>query len=86
MRVGVLPSSDSPTRMGVVVASSVVKMAHDRNTLKRRVRAVIEKELPGIQNGFVVAFFAKKGAGARTFSEVSQEVSSLLRKSGLVVL
>lgn len=86
VRVGLLPTPDSPSRLAVVVASSVIRQASGRNTLKRRVRGVLRAELPGMKNGLALAFFAKKGAGKLGFAQIEEEVGSLLRKMGVVVL
>ena len=85
-RVSRLSDPLAPARLSVVVASSVLRKAHDRNLLKRRARAVLEKQLPGMKNGFAAAFFAKKSAAHLDFAGIETDIEILLRKAGLMVL
>ena len=68
---------DRPSFKGsVIVSKKVLSRAVDRNTLRRRLYAILGT-LPYTNGWYVV--YAKKGAGARTHAQLKQELHSILK-------
>jgi ribonuclease P protein component len=67
-----------------VVSKKVSPLAVDRNRLKRRIRAILQKFEKRMPPGVMLAVFTKKGAGQRTFKELEAEIESLLTKAQLI--
>ena len=59
--MGVLPSQDSNTQ-GAVVASRRVGSSVIRNRVKRRLKEIFRKELPGLAPGLWIVVTAKPSA------------------------
>ena len=59
--MGVLPSQD-PCTQGAVVASRRVGSAVIRNRVKRRLKEIFRKELPGLAPGLWIVVTAKPSA------------------------
>src|SRR3989339_1413728 len=73
-------NSLSTTRFALVVGTKVSKSAVVRNTIKRRIRAVLQKHLSEIKGGYDVLFLTKKEIVGNTFAEIETMVLSLLKK------
>lgn len=71
-----------PGGCAVVVSKKVAKRSVDRHLLKRRLMHVLH---PWAQDGHFMVVYAKSGSASRTFSELSEELTSLLMKTGLSV-
>lgn len=67
----------------VVVSKKVSKKAVERNKFRRRIYGIVQKNIPDIQDGVLVAFFIKKSATAISKKEFTEETISLLKKAGL---
>ncbi len=65
----------------MVVSAKVAPNAADRNRLRRRGRAILQKLQKTIETGWGIAIFFKKGAPALSFSELRAEIHSLLSKT-----
>lgn len=72
-------TSGTPLRFSAVVPKSVEKKAVGRNTLRRKIRTVLEgvvrKHPQKVLTGVV---FAKKGAKDLSFKEIEKEISELV--------
>lgn len=68
-----------------VISSKISKKATERNLFKRRCRHIIKKTEDKVLNGFICAFFAKKGVTKITFSQLEKEILALINKAGVVV-
>lgn len=66
----------------VVVSKKVAKRSVDRHLLKRRLMHILG---PWVNQEHFLVVYAKSGSAARTFSELSEELTSLLMKTGLSV-
>lgn len=78
-------SSQTPgVRVGFVVGTKVHKKASRRNLLKRRMREIVRKRLPGIKAGHDLAFIAKPGATEADFQVLAAEMAALLEKTRLI--
>lgn len=77
---GFLPSS----KFSFVISSKISKKATERNLFKRRGRHILRKLKDRLKNGFVGAFFAKKGANSVVFDSLEGEIVSLFKKSDIL--
>lgn len=69
------------SRFSFVISSKICKKAVGRNLFKRRGRHIIKKIEKDVADGFVCAFFAKKGAIEIPFVELEKQIISLLNKA-----
>ncbi len=67
-----------------VVSGKVAPLAVDRNRLKRRGRAILQKLSKKLAAGYGLAFFYKKGAPTLRFSEIEAEITTLLSQASLI--
>ena len=58
-----------------IVAKSVLKLAHDRALIKRRLREILRRSKPD-QGSFVVT--AKKACAAASFEELARDIEKVL--------
>ena len=73
-----LPASDNRSRLGIIVAKRNVRLATDRNRLKRLVREYFRNHPLAVPMSIV--FMAKREAGALRNADVKGELDSLWRK------
>lgn len=67
-----------------VVSSKEVKKAVWRNLIKRRGRAIIQKNSNKIKDGYLCAFFLKKGLVSKSFLEFETEIMDSLKGANLL--
>ena len=67
-----------------VVSKKAVKTAVKRNIVKRRGYHVLRDIFDEFKKPYRGIFFAKKGAGALSFSEFQSEILSLLKKARII--
>ena len=79
-----LKTTNNYSRFGFIVGGKVSKKANIRNLIKRRVRAVIEKNLVNISKGVDVIFVAKAGVKGLNYQEIEKKVLNLLKKQRLL--
>jgi ribonuclease P protein component len=72
----------SPTRFGFVVGKRIGN-AVTRNLVKRRLRAIIAEWQTSIAPGNMVVITARPAAATRSFTDLSDDVRSLLRRAKL---
>jgi ribonuclease P protein component len=72
------------TRIGFSVGKSYSKKAVDRNSARRKMRAVVSKELSRIKPGFDIILFIQPHKKTLSFSESLLAISALLKKSDLL--
>ncbi len=77
-------SGSEPGRFAVVVPSSVFKKSTIRNKLKRRLRAVILKNLGKTDGKFAAILYVKKGAGLLSFLGAEKEMVDLFKKAKIL--
>jgi len=69
-------------RVGFSVSKKVGK-AVVRNRTKRRMREIVQAELPSLRRGRMLIFVARPGAGEASFSDLSRDMRYLLRKADM---
>lgn len=67
-------------RYGFVVSKKVSKKATERNKIKRRLRAIIQKTEHKAQQGRDIVFMVKKAAVTASFGEIKEETLGALKK------
>ncbi|MBI2426264.1 MAG: ribonuclease P protein component [Candidatus Kerfeldbacteria bacterium] len=72
------------TRIGIVVSGKIIRKAQERNTLKRRVRAILADEMPSIASGFDVILSVKREARVASPLELTRNLQSLLQRARLL--
>lgn len=82
-----LSSDKKENRFAFIIQSGTAKKAVERNKIKRRARNIIKKLIPLIKNKKTnsdsVLFF-KKSIKGKKLAEVGEEISTLLKKSGML--
>lgn len=78
-------SGQNDSRFGFVVSKRQVHLTVQRNRIKRRVRAQIERLLRKISPGFDVVVQARAGILKLTSKELGLEIIDLLKKAKLLV-
>ena len=73
-----LPVSDDRSRLGIIVAKKNVRLATDRNRIKRLVREHFRNH--PLSTSMSLVFMAKRGAGALSNTDVIGDLNRLWRK------
>ena len=73
-----LPASDNRSRLGIIVAKKNVRLATDRNRIKRLVREYFRNH--PLSSSMNLVFMAKRGAGALSNADVLGDLDRLWRK------
>lgn len=79
-KISTRKTAHTTTRFGVVVSNTVAKLAVDRNTKKRQIRAILGKFSHSESSHDVVITLKKQGV-ASTFQELSTDLEYGLRKA-----
>ena len=74
------PNNLTRTRVGIVIANSVIKKAHDRNRTKRLIRAVLLKHYKDFRPGADIALVGRKGIEQETFATLSVMIPQALTR------
>jgi ribonuclease P protein component len=73
-----------PSKFSMVVPKSVSKKAVIRNLIKRRGYSAIRANVKNIKKSYICIFSFKKGSDTATFSKIKEEITYLLKKSGII--
>lgn len=73
----ILATASPKTQFAFIVSASVAKKATERNKIKRRLRAIVYKNLSMIKEGYAVLVFFKKEALGLDFQELEKEILSI---------
>ena len=69
------------SRFAFVVSKKIDKRATVRNSLKRKVRSVIEEMFDNIKGGFDFVFFPKQTAIKVTRDQIQEEIKNLFERN-----
>ncbi len=75
-----IPNNIPRTRVGIVIANSVIKKAHDRNRAKRLIRAVLVQHYKNFRPGADIAVTCRKGIEQETFATLSLLIPQALKR------
>ncbi len=67
-----------------VVSSKIIRKATERNKIKRRSRAIVEKNLPSLKKGHALVFVLKSYNNKTTFQELEENICQLLKKANIL--
>ena len=74
---------DSMLKIGFSVSKKNGK-AHERNLIKRRLRALAWEELRKMHPGYDLVFLARAPIKAASYQEIKRDMNYLLKKSGVI--
>jgi len=72
------------SRITVVVGTKVSKRAVVRNRLKRRIRGILEKQIPVIPPGFDMLILVKKESIDQTTAELEAQLMRIAKKAKIL--
>ena len=70
--------------MSLVVSSSALKLATERNLLKRRGRAIVQKLLPRLAGGYSMIFIYRPKKELISFKDTEEAIINLLTKARIL--
>lgn len=70
------------SRIGFIVSQKVAKKAVSRNRIKRRLRAIVGKNLECLQKGVDLLFVALPGSEKKNFASTKADIDKLLAETG----
>ncbi|MAG60004.1 ribonuclease P protein component [Candidatus Woesebacteria bacterium] len=78
-------SLSSGPKIGTIVSNKISKSAVARNRIKRLLRETVRGYIPSLEKEALLVFLAKKTSLEANAKDVANDVSTLLRKSGLII-
>jgi ribonuclease P protein component len=83
--IAYLDRKDKDTsRFGFIISTKIAKDAVDRNRCKRAMSEAVRIDSVNLVEGYDVVFLAKTSISNASTTEIMKEVSSSLRKAGLM--
>ena len=76
------PSKTRDIKVGFAVTKKIGK-AHIRNLIRRRLREIMQKQIPALKQNYNLIVVAKDQIAGATFAELESEIVSLLVKANL---
>jgi ribonuclease P protein component len=76
----VAPSPMTHAKCACVVSKKVSTKAVERNTIKRRCRAILAKRVMKLEVPRALVFHAKRESANATFAEITRDIESLLAR------
>lgn len=71
------------SRFGIVVGTKIHKKAVKRNLIKRRLRHIIQKNLPLIRTGFDVVILTRPEILGLKYKEMAERLETIFKKLSL---
>jgi ribonuclease P protein component len=75
--------SDTPSKLSVTVPKKVVKTAVGRNRVKRRIRAVLLKEVKKLKPGIKGVVFVRTKINHKHHQEIKKEIKEVFQQLNL---
>lgn len=72
------------SRFAFVVSKKIDKRATSRNSVKRKIRSIIEEIFDKIKGGFDFVFYPKQAAIKATREQIQEELEDLFEKNQLL--
>jgi ribonuclease P protein component len=82
--VKALASTGQDSRFGITVSLKVSKLAVERNFLKRRIREIIQLELPKFKSNFDIAISVLPAARNQEFADLQKSVIFNLKRLRII--
>jgi ribonuclease P protein component len=85
--VKVLPPSGEPagpSRFAFLISGKEIKLATERNRLRRRMRAVLWSNRRAIQGHYQAVFILRRGLLTLSFADLAREILHLLKKAQIM--
>jgi len=86
LQARVAANNREATRFAFIVGARTAKKATERNTIKRRLRAVMTRQLNKLKKGFDCVVLTGPEIKHKSFDEIEAELTGLFKKSGLFQL
>lgn len=80
----ILPNELNVTRAGFSVGKRKVKLATQRNRIRRILKEAYRRHKDKIYQGFDIVFLIKEAEGVANFHEAEKEILSLFRKARIL--
>lgn len=80
IRIKFLKSQKSISRFGFIISNRVLHKAHERNSLKRRLRAICQSLVKDLKPSFDIVFWPKASSAALRHSDLVESVKDLIIK------
>ena len=71
-------------RFGFSISKKVLRRAHERNLLRRRLHALLRERLLACKKGYDIIIIARKGVEVLSYKEIEKNLDHIIRKCGLV--
>jgi ribonuclease P protein component len=82
--VKILNAGRQENRFGIMVSLKVSKLAVERNKIKRRIREILQAELPGFKNNSDIAITVLPAARSAEFDELKTSLAGNLKRLGVL--
>ena len=79
-RIKFLKNQKNVSRFGFIISVKVLKKANERNTLKRRLRAISRSLLKDLKPGFDIVIWPKASSAALNHNDLMGSMTDLLIK------
>ena len=83
--VKVVPNGLAISRFAFVISTKTAKRAVVRNSVKRRMREIIRKELPHLQKGFDALLIARPRSTTLDYWGLEEHLIDMLKKARLYI-
>lgn len=77
-------NDEKETRFGISISKKVLRRAHERNLLRRRLHVLLRERLLSYQKGYDIIIIARKGVEVLSYHEIEKNLDHIMKKSGLV--
>lgn len=77
-------SLSGPSRFGFVISAKVDKRATERNRVKRLFREGVRSLLPGVGDGYDIAFWVRRRALSLKADELRPAIEKAMKKAGVM--